>query len=118
MSELQRILNDDEKKAFKRFDKRFEMALNLLLDYASHDTGGSRRAAGFLLSLWNGGTFHYNFQDVLYVDQTLFDAVQLVMNYIYLSGNQLYTYVSEQQMAPILDRWGNVFNKHQANLNI
>ena len=54
-------------------------ALDRLLDSAYGDTGGSRRAAEFLLSLWNGARFTANLQELLYVDKAQFTDMQTLL---------------------------------------
>ena len=62
-------------------------ALELLLRQARSDTGGSKRCAMFLLSLWNGCFFKADLQDVLYNDRETFSAMIEVLNYLY--GNNM-----------------------------
>ena len=84
-------------------------ALDRLLDNAYSDTGGSRRAAEFLLSLWNGARFTANLQELLYVDKAQFTDMQTVFQELYRSKAQLDTFVSEDQMKPIVEDWGKTF---------
>ncbi|MGC1953222.1 MAG: hypothetical protein WA970_11775 [Gammaproteobacteria bacterium] len=84
-------------------------ALDRLLDSAYADTGGSRRAAEFLLSLWNGARFTANLQELLYVDTAQFTDMQTVLQELYRSKAQLDTFVTEDQMKPIIEDWGKTF---------
>jgi len=91
--------------------KTFEGALGLLLRHARHDTGGSRRCASFLLSLWNGGNFKADLQELLYIDRDIHEAMLIVFSHLFDTRNQLSTYVTQEQIDPIIDVWGNVFRK-------
>jgi hypothetical protein len=84
-------------------------ALERLLDSAYSDTGGSRRAAQFLLSLWNGSRFKADLQELLYVDQAPFADMQTVLQTLYQLNAQLDTFVNEDQMKPIVENWGQTF---------
>jgi hypothetical protein len=84
-------------------------ALDRLLDNAYGDTGGSRRAAEFLLSLWNGARFTANLQELLYVDKAQFTDMQTVLQALYQSKAQLDTFVTEEQMKPVIEDWGKTF---------
>lgn len=85
-------------------------ALERLLDMARRDHGGSRRCAGFLLSLWNGETFKADLQELLYIDEQPHNDMMEVFHYLYKNGLQLDSLVSEETMKPILAAWGNVFD--------
>jgi hypothetical protein len=87
----------------------FKKALDSLLHSANGDTGSSRRAAQFLLSLWNGTRFRADLQELLYVDRAQFDDMQTVIRELYATKNQLDTYVTEEQMRPIIEEWGKTF---------
>lgn len=84
-------------------------ALDRLLDNAYGDTGSSRRAAEFLLSLWNGARFTANLQELLYVDKAQFTDMQTVLQALYRSKAQLDTFVTEEQMKPVIEDWGQTF---------
>jgi hypothetical protein len=77
-------------------------ALNSWLQSANGDSGGSRRAAQFLLSLWNGNRFKVDLQELLYVDKAEFEHMQTVMRELYDGKDQLDTYVTEDQMKPVI----------------
>jgi hypothetical protein len=84
-------------------------ALHRLIQCANEDTGGSRRVAEFLLSLWNGTRFKADLQEILYSDKPQFDDMQTVIRGLYAAKDQLDTYVTEEQMKPIIEEWGEVF---------
>jgi hypothetical protein len=90
-------------------------AIEHLLDCASGDTGGSRRAAQFLLSLWNGNRFKANLQELLYIDKSYFKDMQTVLQTLYETKEQLDTHVTENRMKPVVERWGAVFESIQEN---
>lgn len=81
-------------------------AIERLIDIARGDSGGSRRAAKFLLSLWDGDRFKVDLQELLYVDQEQFEDMQAVMKGLFDLNAQLYTFVSQETMSPILEIWG------------
>ncbi len=81
-------------------------ALELLLDAAYQDTGGSGRCARFLLSLWDGSTYRIDLQNVMYIDNLHFEAMVQLWRYIYYRARQLDGLVTRERMAPIIDRWG------------
>lgn len=85
-------------------------ALERLLNSAYGDTGGSRRAAQFLLSLWNGDRFKANLQELLYVDWKQFEDMKTVLQVLYDLKEQLGTFVTENQMKPIVEGWGQTFS--------
>lgn len=87
----------------------FEKHLKHLLTHARQDHGGSRRCAAFLLSLWNGDNFKADLQELLYTDGDTHRAIINVFHHIHATGNQLYTYVTQEQMDPIIEAWGDVF---------
>lgn len=91
-----------------------KQALTLLLAHASGDTGGSRRCAAFLLSLWDGDAYKSDLQELLHVDPYIHNAMLLVFHHLHETGNQLYTYVTYQQMKPIVAMWGGTFSKGAA----
>ena len=84
----------------------FDAALNLLLGHARKDTGGGRRCAMFLLSLWNGDTFKADLQELMYINADIFDAMILVYRTLYERNQQLENVVTEGQIKPIYKLWG------------
>ncbi|TAM01704.1 MAG: hypothetical protein EPN70_18795 [Paraburkholderia sp.] len=83
--------------------------LKPLLEIAARDTGGSRRVAQFLLSLWDGDTYRCDVQAVMYLDAPVFDDLLGLWRFLYNTNTQLSTHVSTDQMAPIIDAWGAAF---------
>ncbi|MBU1389378.1 MAG: hypothetical protein KKE62_01270 [Proteobacteria bacterium] len=88
---------------------KIEDALTLLVDQATQDHGGASRCAMFLLSLWDGGTYKADLQDLLYNDQKVFMAMLTVMQIFYENNEQLDSYVTQKQMGPIIAAWGKQF---------
>ncbi len=88
---------------------KIEDALTVLIDHANGDTGGSARCAMFLLSLWDGGTYKADLQDLLYNDQKVFQAMITAMTTFYINNEQLDSYVTSKQMGPIIADWGEQF---------
>jgi hypothetical protein len=86
-------------------------ALERLLESACRDTGGSRRAAQFLLSLWNGARYKVDLQELLYVESNQFVDILTVLQEFYRLDAQLDTFVNEDQMKPIIEMWGETFEK-------
>ena len=92
-----------------------ENAIKLLLSHAASDTGGSRRCAAFLLSLWNGDVYKADLQELLYVDVDIHQAMMNVFQLLYGTNNQLDTYLTEQDMTPVIAQWGDVFRKNDVS---
>ena len=88
-----------------------KQALKLLLAHASGDTGGSRRCAAFLLSLWDGDVYKADLQELLYIDANIHNAMLLVFHHLHETSHQLDIYVTEQQMKPVVAMWGRVFSQ-------
>lgn len=78
-----------------------------LLQIAERDTGGSRRVASVLLSLWSGDSFRCDLQSLLYLDRNLLHQILLLIAYLHRHGLQLDCLVSQEEMNPILEMWGN-----------
>lgn len=89
-------------------------ALERLLNHAYGDTGGSRRCAMFLLSLWNGDDFKVDLQALLYVDQGIFSDMLEVLRYLYTHNYQLDSLIGEAEIKPVIDGWGDVFRTGKA----
>jgi len=81
-------------------------SIKFLLKHAYGDSGGSRRCAMFLLSLWDGKEFKADRQDILYNDAEIFSAMIFVLQYLYVSNAQLDNFVSEAEIKPVVDAWG------------
>jgi hypothetical protein len=77
-----------------------------LLRIAQGDSGGSRRIASVLLSLWSGDSFQCDLQGLLCLDGNRLQQVLMLIVYLHQQGLQLDCLVSEQEMNPILDMWG------------
>ena len=86
-------------------------ALESLLENAYRDTGGSRRAAQFLLSLWNVARYKVDLQELLYVESDQFVDMLTVLQEFYRLNAQLDTFVNEDQIKPIIEMWGETFEK-------
>ena len=84
-------------------------ALETLFYHARGDTGGSRRCAMFLLSLWNGANFKADLQELLYNDPQIFQAMVEVLSYLYEHNQQLSSLVSESEIEPVMKLWGKGF---------
>ena len=90
---------------------RIEEALTILLDQAVQDHGGSSRCAMFLLSLWDGGTYKANLQELLYNDRKTFIAMLTTLKIFYDNNEQLDSYVTKKQMNPVIQAWGKAFRQ-------
>jgi hypothetical protein len=87
-------------------------AIETLMKHMKHarsDTGGSRRCAMFLLSLCNGDNFKADLQDILYNDRDIFDAMIELLTYLHNNHLQLDSLVSQAEIDPIIDMWGDDF---------
>jgi hypothetical protein len=82
--------------------------LKQLLQIAQGDSGGSRRIASVLLSLWSGDSFRCDLQDLLYLDGTRLRQILTLIAYLHEHGRQLDCLVSQEEMNPILDRYTHV----------
>ena len=78
-----------------------------LLEIAEQDTSGSRRVASVLLSLWSGDAFRCDLQSLLYLDGNLLQQILLLIAYLHQRGLQLESLLSQEEMNPILEMWGN-----------
>lgn len=81
-----------------------EPCLKQLLRIAQGYSGGSRRIASVLLSLWNGGSFKCDLQELLYLDRDWLQQILTLTAYLHEQGLQLDCLVSQEEMNPILDR--------------
>jgi len=84
-------------------------ALTRLIKQAEGDTGGSRRAAQFLLSLWNGDNYQADLQALLYVDGDMHRDMVEVFTYLYVNNYQLDSLVTESDLQAVIRGWGPVF---------
>jgi hypothetical protein len=77
-----------------------------LLRIAQGDSGGSRRIANILRSLWSGDSFPCDLQSLLYLDANRLQQILLLIAHLHQHGLQLDCLVSQEEMNPILDLWG------------
>jgi len=82
--------------------------LKQLLRIAHGYSGGSRRIASVLLSLWSGDSFKCDLQDLLYLDSNRLQQILTLIAYLHERGLQLDCLVSQEEMNPILDRYRHV----------
>ncbi len=87
-------------------DAGHKWALDLLLTQAGQDHGGAGRCARFLLSLWVGGSYKVDLQDLMYIDEEYFSAMLMVYRYLHDNNKQLDQFVTGEQMAPVIAMWG------------
>jgi len=85
--------------------------LENLLYVAKQDTGGSGRVAQFLLSLWNGDIYRADLQTVMYIDAELFSDMLALWQYLHKTNQQLSSFVTQEQMQPIIKAWGETFKR-------
>jgi hypothetical protein len=76
-----------------------------LLQIGEQDSGGSRRVASVLLSLWSGDAFRCDLQSLLYLDGNLLHQILVLISYLHQHGLQLDCLVSREEMNPILEMW-------------
>lgn len=86
-----------------------EKTVNRLLEIAAGDTGGSKRVAQFLLSLWNGDRYRADLQEVMYIDGDLFRDMIALWSYLYTHNLQLESIVTEEEITPVIRMWGDAF---------
>jgi|SRR5215475_11679984 len=82
-----------------------EPCLKQLLRIAQGYSGGSRRIASVLLSLWSGDSFKCDLQALLYLDSNRLQQILTLIAYLHEQGLQLDGLVSREEMNPILDRY-------------
>ncbi len=87
-----------------------ETTVNRLLEIAAGDTGGSKRVAQFLLSLWNGDRYRADLQEVMYIDGDLFRDMIALWSYLYTRNLQLESIVTQEEIAPVVKMWGNTIH--------
>lgn len=90
---------------------KVKIDLHTLLKHAQGDHGGAKRCAMFLLSLWNGDDFKADLQDLLYTDAEIFSAMLHTLQYLYGSNSQLDSFVTEDEIKPIIAMWGSAFKR-------
>ncbi len=86
-----------------------EIAINRLLKVASGDTGGAKRVAQLLLSLWDGHRYRADLQDIMYIDSDLFRDMIAFWSYLGSHNLQLESIVTEEDIAPVIRMWGDSF---------
>jgi len=91
-------------------------SIELLMKHAVQDHGGSARCAMFLLSLWDGGKYKADLQDILYNDPGVFIAMLTILRFLYWENQQIDQFVTSEQIAPVIDAWGNRFDGKRAVL--
>ena len=82
-----------------------------LLAMARGDSGGSGRVAQYLLSLWDGGLYRVDLQDLLYIDSAVFQDMTQVLNDLYQTNTQLDTYLKESDIEPVIENWGDRYKR-------
>ena len=92
---------------------KLQKSITLLLKLAQGDSGGSRKCAMFLLSLWNGDDFKADLQELLYNDAEIFYSMISIFEYLYKSNNQLDCLVTQADINPIITLWGKSFMQNQ-----
>lgn len=70
MATQQRDIDNDKLKS----------ALQRILNQAHGDHGGAKRCAAFLLSLWNGGFYKADLQELMYSDPDLYEAMLYILS--------------------------------------
>ena len=83
----------------KEADDGVKWALKMLLDIAQTDSGGGGRCARFLLSLWDGGSYQVDLQDLMFIDEEYFSAMMMVYQHLYSENTQLDALVTNAEMA-------------------
>ena len=89
-------------------DDGVKWALDMLVRTAAQDHGGAGRCARFLLSLWDGGQYKVDLQDMMYIDAEPFSAMLMVYQHLHDNNLQLDALLSQEDMNPILQMWGNL----------
>ena len=82
-----------------------EAWLKQLLGIAQGYSGGSRRIASVLLSLWSGDSFKCDLQDLLYLDSDRLRQILTLIAYLHQHGLQLDCLVSQEEINSILERY-------------
>ena len=94
-----------------------KQTIDRLLPIARGDTGGSSRVAQFLLSLWNGYRYRVDLQDLLYIDNDIFQDMIQVLNDLHQTNTQLDTYLVENDIKPVIENWGDVYRQQPCELD-
>ena len=94
-----------------------KQTIDRLLPIARGDTGGSSRVAQFLLSLWNGYRYRVDLQDLLYIDNDIFQDMMQVLNDLHQTNTQLDTYLKGNDIKPVIESWGDAFKSQPFDSN-
>lgn len=84
-------------------------AIQNLSNHAQGGHSGARRCAMVLLSLWDGESYKADLQDLLYNDPDIYDAMLCVLEGLYYTNTQLHSHLTEDQIKPVIDAWGESF---------
>jgi len=103
------LIEADRELALQNTDA-FKDAINNVLQCAKGDTGGSKRCAQYILSLWNGDYFKCDLQDLLYIDSEIHHQFLMIMDYLHKTNEQLYSFVDKEKIQPVIDVWGDVYS--------
>ncbi len=99
-------------------DDGLKNALQLLLRTAEQDHGGAGRCARFLLSLWDGGNYKVDLQDLMYIDAEYFSAMLMVYQHLHANNLQLDGLVSQAEINPVLGHVGERSNDRLSRSHI
>ncbi|UDL04014.1 DUF7673 family protein [Marinobacter sp. CA1] len=88
-------------------------AAQALLSIAAGDTSGSRAAAGVLLSLWDESYGAGLIDAMRTLDDRLTRAALGLMLHT-AAGGRLYELLTDAQMAPVIDAWGDYWELERA----
>lgn len=77
-----------------------------VMHYAMGTSGGSRRCAEFILSLYDGRLYRCDLQELLYIDVPIHRKMTLVFEYLYYANQQLADHVCAEDIAIVVDLWG------------
>jgi len=89
-----------------KVDDGIRNALTMLVRIGEGDSGGSGRCAKFLLSLWDGSSYHVDLQDMMYVDDDVFSAMMMIYQHLHGNNLQLDALISQDEMSGVLGMWG------------
>ncbi len=85
----------------------FAQDLALLVKHAEGTSGGSRRCAAFVLSLWDGRRYRADLQELLYIDNDIHMVMVRVFHDLYMNGWQLDDMLIEPEaLDNIIELWG------------
>ncbi len=85
----------------------FTSDLAFLVKHAKSDTGGSRRCAEFILSLYDGDVYRASLQELLYISDKAHLCMMRVFHELHSHGWQLdCTIIHPDDIEAIIDMWG------------